>query len=607
MQKNEWKGNRRLKKRLQREFQVENPPKSYFETVRATLDNLPDELPVKVKPLRVRALRACAAMAVFLVMLAAGAYGLNLVNPLLMESMPGVGMIFQELNKTEEDTPTPPDGASSLLEEETSRLPDVPAFEPIQFTSPMNTGLLTVSNAWSDGVYLHLEMDLEVWVDNQTDSSLQFYQASSITAVVLVNGEEANYLQPSSGTALTFEKEAGLYHASWAYALPQTAEHYDPLDISLSIPILAWWDAYGNYNETDFEFYGEFQVTVDASRTLVWDRDITENGVTLTALTATPTCVTATLDIPFFGWWNSNLMLPSDTLMTDDANNAVPLGTYPVLTTQDGQVLSQLPDGFLPDQYALAMTDDNAAQGTVVFEPPPEDAQKLILTLYEYHPDFFAQYLPGGFAGNPTSNRVTAEFTIDLENGPVTASQNYLLEGRRLLDYQFSSALDRTPTPENGYIAGLPGNFNEGLTFTFYTLDMDYRPLELRFYGNGMLISSYSSTEEGYASGYSDNGDYAYGETFLSPDYHQGISYKAIAFQLNSVSAPVLDDTATFRVELVDAETGQVLIENVLRSSARNADEVYGTNLEEQLYGSSSTGEATVSDMEASPQPEYAS
>ena len=50
-------------------------------------------------------------------------------------------------------------------------------------------------------------------------------------------------------------------------------------------------------------------------------------------------------------------------------------------------------------------------------------------------------------------NRVTAEFTFDLDQGAVYPSQNYLAQGREKLDVLTSAQLDRIPAGgENGYI-----------------------------------------------------------------------------------------------------------------------------------------------------------
>lgn len=45
MEKNDLKREKRFQKHLEREFQVDAPPASYFQAVQDALDSLPDELP----------------------------------------------------------------------------------------------------------------------------------------------------------------------------------------------------------------------------------------------------------------------------------------------------------------------------------------------------------------------------------------------------------------------------------------------------------------------------------------------------------------------------------------------------------------------------------
>ena len=126
MEKNDLKREKRFQKHLEREFQVDAPPASYFQAVQDALDSLPDELPVKARPLPQRVLRTCAALAACLVVAVGVAAGINLVNPVLMESMPGVGQIFQELNHRGEPTPSPAPDAESSVPREEEGLPDHP-------------------------------------------------------------------------------------------------------------------------------------------------------------------------------------------------------------------------------------------------------------------------------------------------------------------------------------------------------------------------------------------------------------------------------------------------------------------------------------------------
>lgn len=62
-----------------------------------------------------------------------------------------------------------------------------------------------------------------------------------------------------------------------------------------------------------------------------------------------------------------------------------------------------------------------------------------------------------------------------------------------------------------------------------------------------------------------------------------------------------LTSSAT-RFALIDNNTGEVLVEDVMRSALGNFDQIFGTSLEEQLYGATE-GEGTASEVLSSPSP----
>ena len=111
MRKNDLQRDKAFRQRLAQKLEVEQPPESYFQAVQDAFASLPDELPVKARPIHQRVLRTCAALAACCAVVAAGAFGLNQVSPQLMESMPGIGQIFQDFNEGRE----PPVPTLSLI------------------------------------------------------------------------------------------------------------------------------------------------------------------------------------------------------------------------------------------------------------------------------------------------------------------------------------------------------------------------------------------------------------------------------------------------------------------------------------------------------------
>ena len=628
MEKNDLKREKRFQKHLEREFQVDAPPASYFQAVQDALDSLPDELPVKVRPLPQRVLRTCVALAACLVVAVGVATGINLVNPVLMESMPGVGQIFQELNHRGDPTPSPAPDAESSVPREEEGLPDIPAFEPAAFPLENNLGLLTVRNASCDGSTLILELDLELWDSPLTSDSISVCDETSgeITGSFLsVEGHKVEPFQDTSSYGFT-RQEDGLYAATWIYRLSEKAPHGTELNISLNIPRLYGW---GNdsYQTLDCMTSAGFCVTVDESSSFQWEDSVTDNGVELSHVEATSQYIVAQLDIPFFGWLNSTLTMPFTV-----EQNQIPLGCYFQLTTEDGTVLS--PSSSVPPDTSLldytGYKGDGSLSGALVFEAPPEGTSQLVLTLYEYPTAlsgiFGWDYDPAILDDLPQKNRVTAEFTIDLEEGRVYASQNYTTQGRQKLDYRLSAGLDRAPAWENGYIAGELSDAYSPITVFFYVQEEDYRPVELRFYWAGQLISSYNSVAPDSSSvydsssalqglGYYQDDRYGYGEIPLDTSSDPAASLygdatKVIAFELYDIDSGTLK-TATCRLELVDSITGEVLVPDVAQNFWQGIDSVYGTQTCSFLYsnqGDTEGQEATgsmESQLSPSPNPEF--
>lgn len=626
MRKNDLQRDKAFRQRLAQKLEVEQPPESYFQAVQDAFASLPDELPVKARPIHQRVLRTCAALAACCVVVAAGAFGLNQVSPQLMESMPGIGQIFQDFNEGREPpvptpSPTPPSEAESQLEQQ-----DVPPFEPISVPSNTGVGELTVQNAWSDGLYLHLELELAAEgmpFDPVYASSISRsispcddpYVEETDTSHLWVNNLEAEKIatiENGLGFVWTGESTDGgatpVYTGEWVYRLPQNAAQGPDLSVSLEVPLL--YTRYGDtdtYALLDMSFQADFSVTMDTRRTLIWKNAVEDNGVTLEQARVSPTCVTATVQVSNFGSLNSTLLAPVEQLVS--GSDRMPLGIYGQLTTPDGTVLAECDSRYLESETFLGSSspgtvlEDGSTSGTMVFDGIPTGESQVILTLYEYPTGIADAY----GAATPMKNRVTAEFTFDLDQGAVYPSQNYLAQGREKLDVLTSAQLDRIPAGENGYICQIPDNSGGTVEITLFTQDLDYRGVTLYWYDGDQIMSMYPSVPSSSYNKFDESypyyqGDYyTYGEVGLDPAYTNGKTYKALYFRLENTGSMNLTSSAT-RFALIDNNTGEVLVENVMRSALGNFDQIFGTSLEEQLYGAAE-GEGTASEVLSTPSP----
>ena len=626
MRKNDLQRDKAFRQRLAQKLEVEQPPESYFQAVQSAFASLPDELPVKARPIHQRVLRTCAALAACCAVVVAGAFGLNQVSPQLMESMPGIGQIFQDFNEGREPpvptpSPTPPSETESQLEQQ-----DVPPFEPISVPSNTGVGELTIQNAWSDGLYLHLELELAAEgmpFDPVYASSISRsispcddpYVEGTDTSHLWINNLEAEKIatiENGLGFVWTGESTDGgatpIYAGEWVYRLPQNAAQGPDLSVSLEVPLLyTRYDDTDTYALLDMSFQADFSVTMDTRRTLIWKNAVEDNGVTLEQARVSPTCVTATVQVSNFGSLNSTLLAPLEQLVS--GSDRMPLGIYGQLTTPDGTVLAECDSRYLESETLLGSSspgtvlEDGSTSGTMVFDGIPTGESQVILTLYEYPTGIADAY----GADTPMKNRVTAEFTFDLNQGAVYPSQNYLAQGREKLDVLTSAQLDRIPAGENGYICQIPDNSNGTVEITLFTQDLDYRGVTLYWYDGDQIMSMYPSVPSSSYNKFDESypyyqGDYyTYGEVGLDPAYTNGKTYKALYFRLENTGSMNLTSSAT-RFALIDNNTGEVLVEDVMRSALGNFDQIFGTSLEEQLYGAAE-GEGTASEVLSSPSP----
>lgn len=626
MRKNDLQRDKAFRQRLAQKLEVEQPPESYFQAVQDAFASLPDELPVKARPIHQRVLRTCAALAACCVVVAAGAFGLNQVSPQLMESMPGIGQIFQDFNEGREPpvptpSPTPPSETESQLEQQ-----DVPPFEPISVPSNTGVGELTVQNAWSDGLYLHLELELAAEgmpFDPVYASSISRsispcddpYVEGTDTSHLWINNLEAEKIatiENGLGFVWTGESTDGgatpIYAGEWVYRLPQNAAQGPDLSVSLEVPLLyTRYDDTDTYALLDMSFQADFSVTMDTRQTLIWKNAVEDNGVTLEQARVSPTCVTATVQVSNFGSLNSTLLAPVEQLVS--GSDRMPLGIYGQLTTPDGTVLAECDSRYLENETLLGSSspgtvlEDGSTSGTMVFDGIPTGESQVILTLYEYPTGIADAY----GAATPMKNRVTAEFTFDLNQGAVYPSQNYLAQGREKLNVLTSAQLDRIPAGENGYICQIPDNSSGTVEITLFTQDLDYRGVTLYWYNGDQIMSMYPSVPSSSHNKFDESypyyqGDYyTYGEVGLDPAYTNGKTYKALYFRLENTGSMNLTSSAT-RFALIDNNTGEVLVENVMRSALGNFDQIFGTSLEEQLYGAAE-GEGTASEVLSTPSP----
>lgn len=585
------RGDRAFKAALAKEYGVEKVPKSFQRAMDEVYRRLPEDMPQPHRPVR-NFVRRTAAACAMLALVFLGLLGVNARYPQLTEAIPGLGAVFAAINGGEKVPPTPP-----------VRLEVKPEFQPVTVQS--QDGMvksLTVEDAWSDGNTLY--MDLSLLFSQEAAAMLDgsalgdgynspFFDTSYsyvIDACVLDRVEdETGTLIPSmdynrSITVDWFDVTDQMqidpftYHGqgrATTQAVVQLSgrEVGDEMQVSLHIPDLSVFEN----NTWNFifgmspGFTAEFTVPVDKPKEYMFNTPVQDNGLTVERVEFSPSKVAVDVEAPYIGR-AQDLMLPLDE------GGEYPLGLFPQLLNFDNSPVFQYE---IKDQEYLGDWQEFDEDGSP--NPPPSSWRMrftftsqemprsvrgpLRLTFYETPQR--AQYAD---LDTVSRRRVVAEFTINLDTGRIMPSSYYKDEGREKVDLERDiSALVR-----DGYVNGFrvvaasaypeehaESPAGEAIHLSLHT-DVASVPHELWFncYRNGALLQQFA-VETMNGNIVNENGGYYEGfypplngldEQIMIGVY---INYPEWAYDPNG-GLQVCE-----RIELVNGETGRVIIEDL--------------------------------------------
>lgn len=443
------RGDRDLREMLAKEYGVEAPPRSFHKNFEKTLSELPEDMPVRRRPV-FAVLRSAATAVAVLAVTFASLLGVNTTYPQLTEALPGLGQVFQAMN-------------SGQLRGN-GRTPDLPEAtpEPEKVFQPVTVegaewGIedLRVDDAWCDGGSLCLELSLGLseefqgyWDTEAMDDfdSLPYLQAGSMLDYWDEEGKQAVSEDYSIQVSMGGESYTGIgelsdfitngegrVRAVWRVELDEylrrAADSAEEIEVSLSLPAFTLV-LYGSPAETiGAGFQTKFTVPVDASENRRFTQQASDNGAALTKVDYTPGQVEIEMELPFIGYYGDMLIYPGGEvdIPSEYADYyGSPLGIYPAL-----EGLGDQDTGYtLARTEAMEDTDpgsDTRNRMRFVFRPQEggrrAQAAPLRLTVYE---------LPGG--EQLPYGRVVAEQIINLDTGRVTPGENYLAEGREKVD-----------------------------------------------------------------------------------------------------------------------------------------------------------------------------
>lgn len=577
------KRDRAFREALAKEYGVEKPPRSFQRMMAKTLEELPDAMPVRPRPV-LTFVRWTATVAAALAVTFAALLGVNTTYPQLTEALPGLGPVFTAINGERAETPQPEETPSP------SPAPSPqPEFQPVTVLSKGDfPGVLVVDDAWCDGKAMVLDMSIaphdelkEMLGLAQADPDRFFsltpaymwtpedeYDADKVEytgSVEALCGKEVVASSPAGDFYATFLPDgSGKLRVRWQTQLGNPPEG-DSLDVSLYMPdILSTTNTGGDENHVSWSagFQTNFTVPVSTEKNRQFKLQTTDNQAVLEAVDYTPSLVDVQVQVPFLG-------AVSDLIFADPEYEQAPLGSWAELTCMDDGYRYTLAQAYCAELAELSREEWPeelselhlrylfACQDGMDYPHPRDLKGPLLLTIYE---------LPEENEHDGILRRVMAEFTIDLNTGRAYASENFRQEGRERMDVT-KTASQRIAELMEGDVLPFVSMYEseQGVNPGYFSFDIlqraDKEPHPLYVYGyiNGepqqmVEVPAEGDGDDGTNYFYRNQGDIA-GDEYLVT--HVMLAYPEWAYDENGNPLPF------DRVEIVDAADGVVLTEDV--------------------------------------------
>ena len=542
---------------LRRALDLTQVPDAVNRKLRQVYAELPEEVPHKSRwrePL-LKAAGVFAALAV----VCGGLLGLNAANPALAESIPGLGSLFALMN----DHTMHPMGShvGTYVDhvEELDLAADAPADTEYS---------LTLDEAFCDGSYVYLTLRVADPEEAERYESLNLVCDGKSDFRLLVDGEEADLFTLGEQTQADGTEAIALVHE-----LASPVENGREVSARLEVGSL-----YGLYPQDDSKsggwqydtlevgFTADFTVTADTSQNRSEELSAEDNGVKLYGIKTTPGYLLVDMEIPFWG-------------RTGDptASGGGILG-YAQLFTQDGQELhhnSQLNDYDFENE-----SDAESIRGTWAFDGPPEQTDTVILRILDRVPDSY-------YSGAPEQPVVFAEFAINWKTGEAHPSDTYLDEGLDKVDTEEFQASWGPADFTGGFLVSDILNIgdmwhgtDDWICMVELKADEEYQPIELRYYNGERLLGTVKAAPESAyndntladgVSGYRGEDGFFLGGKVTHPDLAQEAEYEFVfcllypedCLEETEYGVWVDMERAVDRIEVVNSETGQVLLDDL--------------------------------------------
>ena len=543
---------------LRRALDLTQVPDAVNRKLRQVYAELPEEVPHKSR-WREPLLKTAGVFAA-LAIVCGGLLGLNAANPALAESIPGLGSLFALMN----DHTMHPMGShvGTYVDhvEELDLTADAPADTDYS---------LTLAEAFCDGSYVYLTLRVAGPEEAEQYESLNLLCDGKSDFRLLVDGAEAELFTIGSQTLEDGAEAIALVHRLAAPAA-------DGQELSARLEVGSLYGLYPQddsksggwqYDTLEVGFTADFTVTADTSQNRSQELSAEDNGVKLYGIKTTPGYLLVDMEIPFWGRANE---------LTAGGG---PILGYAQLFTQDGQELGH--NSLLNDYDFVNESDAESIRGTWAFDGPPEQTDTVILRITDRSPD-------SAYAADMDRERVVfAEFAINWKTGEAHPSDTYLDEGLDKGDTEEFQASWGPADFTGGFLVSdilntrdMWHGTDDWICMVQLRADVEYQPIELRYYNGERLLGTVKAVPE---AEYNDNtladGVPAYrgedgfflGGKVTNPNLAQEAKYDLIFCLLYPEDC--LEDTeygvgvdmekAAHRIQLVNTETGQVLLDDL--------------------------------------------
>ena len=543
---------------LRRALDLTQVPDAVNRKLRQVYAELPEEVPHKSR-WREPLLKTAGVFAA-LAIVCGGLLGLNAVNPALAESIPGLGSLFALMN----DHTMHPMGShvGTYVDhvEELDLTADAPADTDYS---------LTLAEAFCDGSYVYLTLRVAGPEEAEQYESLNLLCDGKSDFRLLVDGAEAELFTIGSQTLEDGAEAIALVHRLAAPAA-------DGQELSARLEVGSLYGLYPQddsksggwqYDTLEVGFSADFTVTADTSQNRSQELSAEDNGVKLYGIKTTPGYLLVDMEIPFWGRANE---------LTAGGG---PILGYAQLFTQDGQELGH--NSLLNDYDFVNESDAESIRGTWAFDGPPEHTDTVILRITDRSPD-------SAYAADMDRERVVfAEFAINWKTGEAHPSDTYLDEGLDKVDTEEFQASWGPADFTGGFLVSdilntrdMWHGTDDWICMVQLRADVEYQPIELQYYNGERLLGTVKAVPE---AEYNDNtladGVPAYrgedgfflGGKVTNPNLAQEAKYDLIFCLLYPEDC--LEDTeygvgvdmekAADRIQLVNTETGQVLLDDL--------------------------------------------